>query len=91
MDGFCPAMPKSAASFMLGVRSAWKGQQTMLPCRIGSPYRSAAMRGATAAFTVSNRFIGNFSFQIFATNFLCHLNIRRKGLRPTKSGTYASK
>ena len=35
------------------------------PCWIGSPYRSAAMRGVTAAFTVSNRFIGNFSFQIF--------------------------
>ena len=50
---------------MLGVRSAWKGQRTMLPCQIGSPYRSAAMRGVTAAFTVSNRFIGIFSFQIF--------------------------
>ena len=50
---------------MLGVRSAWKGQQTMLPCRISSPYRSAAMRGVTAAFTVSNRFIGISPFKIF--------------------------
>ena len=47
----------------------YKGQQTMFPCLTGSPYRSAAMRGVTAAFTVSNRFIGSFSLQNFCDNF----------------------
>lgn len=75
-------------SFMLGCRSSWKGQQT-IPLRLTlSPKCSAAILGATVVFTASKIVIGISPFNI-SDKFLYQLNIRRKSLRPKKSGGIA--
>ena len=75
---------------MLGCRSLWNGQQA-IPFRLTlSPKCSAAILGVTVDLTASKIVIGISPFD-FLTNSLCHLNIRRKSLRPKKSGSCARK
>jgi hypothetical protein len=75
---------------MLGCRSLWNGQQT-IPLRLTlSPKCSAAILGVTMDLTASKIVIGISPFNI-SDKFLCQLNIRRKSLRPKKSGSCARK